>query len=132
LAVLTIRVVGDPVLRRKAGRVAKIDASIQELIDDMIDGGGTLIGAVEALVRAGARNIYFVSVHGLLSGRAIERIAACPHIKKIGLVNTLDIPPEKLEPIKDRVVILHIEDLLSRVIRRTFEGRSIFGYQSES
>jgi peptide deformylase len=37
LAVLTIRVLGDPVLRRKAGRVAKIDASIQKLIDDMID-----------------------------------------------------------------------------------------------
>ena len=34
---LTIRVLGDPVLRRKAGRVAKIDASIQRLIDDMID-----------------------------------------------------------------------------------------------
>jgi peptide deformylase len=37
MAVLTIRVLGDPVLRRKAGRVAKIDASIQKLIDDMID-----------------------------------------------------------------------------------------------
>jgi peptide deformylase len=34
---LTVRVLGDPVLRRKAGRVAKIDASIQRLIDDMID-----------------------------------------------------------------------------------------------
>jgi peptide deformylase len=37
LALLTIRVLGDPVLRRKAGRVAKIDASIQRLIDDMIE-----------------------------------------------------------------------------------------------
>jgi peptide deformylase len=37
LTALTIRVLGDPVLRRKAGRVAKIDASIQKLIDDMID-----------------------------------------------------------------------------------------------
>lgn len=37
MSVLTIRVLGDPVLRRKAGRVARIDASIQKLIDDMID-----------------------------------------------------------------------------------------------
>jgi peptide deformylase len=37
LVALIIRVLGDPVLRRKAGRVAKIDASIQKLIDDMID-----------------------------------------------------------------------------------------------
>jgi peptide deformylase len=37
LAALSIRVLGDPVLRRKAAKVAKIDASIQRLIDDMID-----------------------------------------------------------------------------------------------
>jgi peptide deformylase len=37
LAELPIRVVGDPVLRRKAARVAKVDASIQALIDDMIE-----------------------------------------------------------------------------------------------
>ena len=37
LAALPIRVLGDPVLRRKAAKVAKIDASIQRLIDDMID-----------------------------------------------------------------------------------------------
>ena len=37
MAVLPIRVAGDPVLRQKAKRVRKIDASIQKLIDDMIE-----------------------------------------------------------------------------------------------
>jgi len=37
LAVLPIRVLPDPVLRQKAKKVKKIDASIQKLIDDMID-----------------------------------------------------------------------------------------------
>ena len=37
MAVLPIRVAGDPVLRQKAKKVRKIDASIQKLIDDMIE-----------------------------------------------------------------------------------------------
>jgi peptide deformylase len=37
MAVLQIRTLPDPVLRQKAKRVTKIDASIQKLIDDMID-----------------------------------------------------------------------------------------------
>jgi peptide deformylase len=37
VAVLPIRVAGDPVLRQKANKVRKIDASIQKLIDDMIE-----------------------------------------------------------------------------------------------
>jgi peptide deformylase len=37
MGILPIRVAGDPVLRKKAKRVPKIDASIQKLIDDMID-----------------------------------------------------------------------------------------------
>lgn len=37
MAVLQIRTLPDPVLRQKAKKVAKIDASIQKLIDDMID-----------------------------------------------------------------------------------------------
>ena len=37
MAVLKIRTLPDPVLRRKAKRVANIDGSIQKLIDDMID-----------------------------------------------------------------------------------------------
>jgi peptide deformylase len=37
MAVLQIRTLPDPILRRKAKRVTKIDASVQKLIDDMID-----------------------------------------------------------------------------------------------
>ena len=37
MAVLPIRILGDPVLRQKAKRVRNIDASIQQLIDDMIE-----------------------------------------------------------------------------------------------
>ncbi|MGH7623250.1 MAG: peptide deformylase [Gemmatimonadaceae bacterium] len=37
MGILPIRIAGDPVLREKAKKVKKIDASIQKLIDDMID-----------------------------------------------------------------------------------------------
>jgi len=44
------------------------------IIDDMIDTAGTLIQAVEAVKREGARRILAAAVHGVRSGPAIERI----------------------------------------------------------
>ena len=57
MAVLPIRMAGDPVLRRKAKKVRKVDASIQKLVDDMIEtmrdapGGGLAANQVGVLLR---------------------------------------------------------------------------------
>ena len=44
------------------------------LIDDIVDSGGTLCNAAEALLKNGATEVYAYCTHGVLSGKAVERI----------------------------------------------------------
>ena len=46
------------------------------LIDDIVDSGGTLVNAAEALLANGAKDVYAYITHGVLSGGAVARIAA--------------------------------------------------------
>jgi ribose-phosphate pyrophosphokinase len=46
------------------------------LIDDIVDSGGTLINAAEALLEAGAKEVSAYITHGVLSEGACERIGA--------------------------------------------------------
>lgn len=48
------------------------------LIDDLVDSGGTLCNAAEALLKVGARSASVYTTHGVLSGGAVARIAASP------------------------------------------------------
>jgi ribose-phosphate pyrophosphokinase len=46
------------------------------LIDDIVDSGGTICNAAEALIRNGATDVYAYATHGVLSGGAVARIKA--------------------------------------------------------
>ena len=46
------------------------------LVDDIVDSGGTLVNAAEALLKAGAKDVSAYITHGVLSGGAVSRIAA--------------------------------------------------------
>ncbi len=60
------------------------------LVDDLIDTGGSLCNAVNALIKEGARNIYSCASHGVLSGPALDRLNNSP-IQELALLDT--IPP---------------------------------------
>lgn len=64
------------------------------LVDDMIDTAGTLVGAADALHRAGASAIYATATHGIFSGQAISRIKKSP-IKQVIITDTFPLPKEK-------------------------------------
>ncbi len=64
------------------------------LIDDMIDTAGSIVAATEALIAAGAKEIYACCTHPLLSGQAVERIMASP-LAELVCTNTIYLPPEK-------------------------------------
>lgn len=68
------------------------------MIDDMIDTAGTIVQGAIALKEAGAKNIYACCSHGVLSGPAIERLAASP-ITELAMLDTINIPQEKMLPI---------------------------------
>lgn len=94
------------------------------IIDDEVDTGGSIAQAVNLVKREGARDVYLIFVHPLLSADAPQRLAALP-IKQIVTTDTIPIPEEKIELLKDRITILSVAELLGEVIKRAHEGRSV-------
>jgi len=94
------------------------------LVDDEVNTGGSMVHAVEILKDHGARNIYIIFVHPVLSHDASERLAALP-VKRFVTTNTVPVPPEKAKHFGNRLVLLPISSMLGEVIRRANEGRSV-------
>ncbi|MCU1648456.1 MAG: prpS [Nocardia sp.] len=93
------------------------------LIDDMIDTGGTIAGAVKVLKEAGAGDVVIAATHGILSHPAAERLANCG-AKEVVVTNTLPIDEDKKFP---QLTVLSIAPLLARTIREVFENGSVTG-----
>jgi ribose-phosphate pyrophosphokinase len=87
----------------------------------MIDTAGTMSEAVNALKRLGAEDVYCCATHGLLSGPAVQRLAASP-VKEVVVTNTIDIPAERRF---DRLRVLSIAGLLSKAIGYTHSDQSV-------
>ncbi|MEX2393464.1 MAG: ribose-phosphate diphosphokinase, partial [Actinomycetota bacterium] len=64
------------------------------LVDDMIDSGGTIVKAAEALKKHGASEVYAACTHPVLSGEAIERLETSP-LEKVMVTNSIPVPPGK-------------------------------------
>ncbi len=56
--------------------IGDVDGRTCILIDDIVDSGGTLVNAAEALLEKGAKAVYAYITHGVLSGGAVARITA--------------------------------------------------------
>lgn len=94
------------------------------LVDDEVNTGGSMVHAVEILKEYGARNIYMVFVHPVLSGNSAERLSALP-VKRFITTNTIQISADKKALFGDRLIILSISAMLGEVIKRANEGRSV-------
>ncbi|WP_459547993.1 ribose-phosphate diphosphokinase [Nocardia sp. X0981] len=103
--------------------VGEVEGRTCILIDDMIDTGGTIAGAVNVLREAGAGDVVIAATHGVLSAPAAERLAACG-AKEVVVTNTLPITEEKKFP---QLTVLSIAPLLARTIREVFENGSVTG-----
>jgi ribose-phosphate pyrophosphokinase len=91
------------------------------VIDDMIDTAGTLIQAVEAVKREGARRVLACGVHPVLSGPAISRIAGS-ELEELVITNSIPLPPEKRLP---KIQVLSVAPLLGEAIRRIHGEESV-------
>lgn len=105
--------------------VANIIGSVKSrkalIYDDMLDTGGTLVDAAEAIHAQGADAVYTCVVHPLLSRKAPERIAkSC--IKQLVVTDTIPLTPEK--KIK-KVKVLSVASLLGKAIMRIHRSESI-------
>ena len=101
--------------------IGEVQGKDAVVIDDMIDTAGTLIQAVDALAREGARRILACGVHPVLSGPAVERIAASP-LEEVVVTNSIPVPAEKRTA---RVTVLSVAPLLGEAIRRIHDEESV-------
>jgi ribose-phosphate pyrophosphokinase len=92
------------------------------LVDDIVDSGGTLVNAADALLEKGATDVYAYISHGVLSGGAVARITAS-HLKE--LVITDSIQPTEAVRVANNVRVLSIASLIGEAIGRTAEEKSV-------
>lgn len=101
--------------------VGEVEGRTCVLIDDMIDTGGTISGAVRVLKEAGAGDVIIATTHGVFSDPAAQRLATCG-AKEVIATNTLPISEDKQF---DTLTVLSIAPLLARTINEVFENGSV-------
>ena len=92
------------------------------IIDDIVDSGGTLCNAGEALIKAGANSVSAYITHGILSGEAIEKIK---NSKFETLVITDSIDQHKNINLTNKIKILSIANLFATAINNTAFEKSV-------
>jgi ribose-phosphate pyrophosphokinase len=92
------------------------------LIDDIVDSGGTLVNAADALLANGAKDVSAYISHGVLSGGAVARITAS---KLKELVITDSIQPTQAIRDAQNIRVLSIASLIGEAIARTASEESV-------
>lgn len=91
------------------------------LVDDLIDTGGTIVQAAEALMADGAEDVVIIATHAVFSGPAVDRLKNSPATEVI-VTNTLPLPEDKHF---DKLTVLSIAPLLAQAIAAVFEDGSV-------
>ena len=92
------------------------------IIDDIIDSGGTIVNAAQALINRGAKEVHVYITHGVLSGEAVEKIKKSK-IKKLIITDTID-NSDKVKKAKN-IEVLSIANLLGEAIKRISNSTSV-------
>ncbi|MBY0356133.1 MAG: ribose-phosphate diphosphokinase, partial [Rickettsiales bacterium] len=92
------------------------------LVDDIVDSGGTLCNAAEALKKEGARSVSAYITHGVLSGKAVERVAGSV-LDELVITDSIGVRPDMREAHNIRVVT--IAPLLAEAIKRISDESSV-------
>ncbi len=94
------------------------------LLDDMVDTGGSLCNAAKALVELGsARSVTACASHGVLSGKAIDRINASD-IDEVIFLNTI-VPRPDISRVCPKIKYLSVAHLFAEAIERIYDEQSV-------
>ncbi|HEV7981510.1 MAG TPA: ribose-phosphate pyrophosphokinase [Xanthobacteraceae bacterium] len=102
--------------------IGEVDGRTCILIDDIVDSGGTLVNAADALIDHGAADVYAYITHGVLSGGAVARTSAS-RLKE--LVITDSIQPSEAVRVAANIRVLSIATLIGEAIGRTAAEESV-------
>ncbi len=92
------------------------------IVDDIVDTAGTMTETVKALKKNGAKDIYAACTHGILSGKALERLEKSP-LKKLFITDTIPLRKELADCKK--INVLSVSDLFSEAINSIYKETSV-------
>jgi ribose-phosphate pyrophosphokinase len=92
------------------------------LLDDIVDSGGTLCNAADALLAKGAASVSAYITHGVLSGGAVARVAAS-QLKELVLTDT--IAPTEAVRVAHNIRVMSIAPLIGEAIARIAKEESV-------
>jgi ribose-phosphate pyrophosphokinase len=102
--------------------IGNVEGKTAILLDDMIDTGGTIVQAAEALRDNGAKAVYACCTHAVLSGNAVRKIADSP-IKEMVATNTIPLSAEAKNVTK--IKVLDVSPILGEAIKRIHNEESV-------
>jgi ribose-phosphate pyrophosphokinase len=102
--------------------IGEVEGATCIMVDDIVDSGGTLCNAAEALLKQGAKEVYAYITHGVLSGGAVARIAGS---KLKELIITDSIQPTEAVRVAHNIRVISIAPLIGEAISRTATESSV-------
>ncbi len=102
--------------------IGEVEGKCCVLLDDIVDSGGTLCNAADALLEQGAEQVLAYITHGVLSGGAVARISSS-RLKE--LVITDSIQATEAIRVSRNIRVLTISALIGEAIRRTAKEESV-------
>ena len=91
------------------------------IIDDLVDSGGTICNAADALIKKGAKDVYAYVVHAVLSANAVDKIQKSK-IKQFIVTNSID---NETKTKGSKIKTISIAPLLGEAINRISESKSV-------
>ncbi|MEO8363425.1 MAG: ribose-phosphate diphosphokinase [Ilumatobacteraceae bacterium] len=111
--------------------IGDVEGRLCVLADDMIDTGGTIVSAAELLIERGAKEVWAMATHGVMSGPAIERLEKAP-ITRVILTDTVPLPAEKRIA---KIEVLSVAKILADALTAVFNDTSVselFGGENQA
>jgi len=92
------------------------------IVDDIVATAGSIVEAIDALSKKGVKEVYAAISHGILSGKAIERVRDCKALKELVITDSIPLPKNKHHK---KIKVLTIAPLLAEAIKRIHTEESI-------
>jgi ribose-phosphate pyrophosphokinase len=94
------------------------------IVDDMIDGAGTVVMAANKVHERGAKSVTVMATHGVFSGAARERLNDSP-IDSVVITDTIPLSPYMRELVRPKITVVSIAGFLAKAIQYMHQGKSV-------